>query len=103
MLRRLLVTGEPPCQKKYGRDFRDFGWLKTHRPKSDPPPRTVDAHSDMRDVTTGQRDQCNAQPNPPRALPKMIINQRRCNAHDQPDAQPDGLSLEEKQSVAVTV
>src|SRR5438105_15280319 len=98
-----FITREPPRQEKHGGQFRDLRWLKADRAESDPAARTVDPHSEMRNVTRHQRYQCDTEPNPPRPLPKMVIDQRGGNANNQTDAEPDRLSFEKEQRVAVAV
>ena len=99
----LLITREPPGEKKYRGEFRDLRWLKTNRPESNPATRAVDPHSDVRNETKYERDRCNAEPNPPRALPEMVIDQRRRDANSEAHSKPERLVLEKKVGVAMAI
>ena len=98
-----LITREPPGEKKDHGDLRDFRRLKCDRTESNPTTRTVDAHSDVRHETKGESDEGQAEPDPPRPLPEMVVDQGRHRADNKADAEPDHLSLHEKIDVAVTV
>src|SRR5947207_9493513 len=103
MFCELLVTREPPREKEHGSQFRDLRRLETERPESDPAARTVNPNPDMRDITKGERNRGHAQPDPPGALPKMVIDQRGGDADGQTNTEPDGLAFQEKQCVAVAI
>src|SRR5207244_8327711 len=94
---------EPPGEKKYRGEFRDLRWLKTNRPESTPATRAVDPHSDVRNETKYKRDRCDAEPNPPRALPEMVIHQRRRDANSEAHSKPERLVLEKKVGVDMAI
>src|SRR5262249_43694883 len=103
MFGQLFVTRKPPREKKYRSQLRDLRWLKANRAESNPAAGAVDPHSDVRHVTQCQRGCGHADPNPPRALPEMVIDQRSRDAKHETDAEPDRLAFEEEQRVAVTI
>src|SRR6202043_3992221 len=101
MAGKFFVSRKPPGHKKNSCRFSNFGRLKTYRTDPNPAPGTVNAHAEMRHETNGQRNKGKSEPDPPRPLPKMVIDKRSHNADDQAHAQPDGLAFQKKVRIAV--
>ena len=57
----------------------------------------------MRNKTEREGDQGDAKPNPPSALPKMIIQQGCCRTNHQPYGQPKSLTFDKKIDIAMAV
>jgi hypothetical protein len=57
----------------------------------------------MRNKAKDQGDECDAKPQPPGALPKMVIHHRSQGAGNQPNSEPEPLALDKKVNVTVTV
>jgi hypothetical protein len=99
----LFIAGEPPGEKKDSGDLRDFRRLKCEGTESDPTARTVDAHSKVRHEAKRESDEGQAEPDPPRPLPEMVVDKGCHGADNEANAEPDHLSLYEKIDVTVTV
>jgi hypothetical protein len=97
------MSRKPRSQKKDRRDFCDFRWLKCNRAVADPATRSVDAHSDVRDVAKRQSGQRHREPKPPRFLPELIVHERRKNAPDKSDPNPNRLAFNEKINIPMAV
>src|SRR5437868_5473900 len=103
MVCRFLETCEPPCQKKYSGKLGNLRWLKTDWAESDPTPRAVDPHSNVRNETQNEHDRGDTDPQPPSALPEMVIDQRRRSAGSEPHSEPRRFVLEEKIRLVMAV
>ena len=57
----------------------------------------------MRKIAKQQSDQRQRKPQPPRALPKVIVNERRKDADRKANSEPNRLPPNEKIDVSVTV
>src|SRR5205085_2512785 len=50
-----------------------------------------------------ERDRGDTDPQPPGALPEMVIDHRRCDAKSEANSKPDRLMFEKKVRIAMTV
>ena len=98
-----FMSGKPGGEEKDRRDFCKLRWLKCNRAVTDPPARSVDAHSYVRDVAKRQSSQRYREPNPPRFLPELIVHERRKNARNKSDPNPNRLTFNEKINVSMAV
>ena len=57
----------------------------------------------MRNETKHERDYGQTEPEPPGALPEMIVDQGRESTDSQSDSEPNSLAFDEKIDVAVTI
>src|ERR1700758_3751669 len=103
MRANFFIPRKPPCQEENGANLRKLRRLKGKPVEAYPPPRTIDPESNVRNKTESKRDQCESEPEPPCALPEMVVNQRGDNADNKADPKPDSLALEKKISVAVRI
>src|SRR4029450_1359837 len=69
----LFAPRKPGSEENDCRQLRQFRRLKRYRPEADPAARSVKAHSDMRKIAKRQCDERQRKPQPPCALPKVII------------------------------
>ena len=99
-----FVTRKPPREKKDGRDLRDLGGLANAPCRS----QTQRREPLMRIPICGTKQQASAtsaetKPDPPGALPKMVIDQRarRCRRRSRRRARPP--AFHEKVDVAMAV
>src|SRR5262249_47926378 len=60
-------------------------------------------HPDVRKIAERQRNKCNQEPEPPCALPKMVINERSQRAGDESGAKPDSLSPDKEIDIAMAI
>src|SRR6266566_1921953 len=79
------------------------GRLKGNSSESYPTARTVDAHSNMREVAKRQSDKREGEPKPPCPLPEVIVGQRSKRADDKSNPEPKRLPFDEKINVAMAV
>src|SRR5262249_47864504 len=73
------------------------------RTNGDPTTRSVETHSDVWKITKGQSHHGEAKPQPPSALPKVIVNERSKDADGKANSEPNGLPSDEKIDVSMTV
>ena len=99
----LFITRKPSGEKKHRSDLRNLRGLKTELTEANPPARTVNAHSEMRNEAKRQRNECETKPKPPCPLPKMVIDERSDRADGQPDSEPNRLASDEEVNIAMTV
>src|ERR1044071_4651966 len=97
------MTGKPPGQEKNYGDFRNFRRLKRSPAKSDPTPRTIDAHPQVGHEAKREGDERQAKPDPPGPRPKMVIDDGCYGADNEANSEPSHLSLHKKIDVTMTV
>src|SRR5439155_8199033 len=100
---RFFASCKPGGEKEDRRDFCQFRWLKSNRAVADPAARSVDAHSNVRDVAKSESGQRHCKPQPPRFLPEMIVHERCKNARHKSDPNPNRLAFNEKINVSMAV
>src|SRR4029077_3538002 len=83
--------------------LRQLRGLKSYRANGDPTPRSVKAHPDVRKITKQQCDDRQRKPQPPCALPKVIISQRANDADRETNSEPNRLPSDEKIDVSMAV
>src|ERR1043166_4216551 len=83
---------KPPGEKKYRGDLRNLRRLKSELAETDPASGAVQAQAEMRSEAENERRQSDGKPDPPGALPEMIIDQRGERTGNKAD--PDPKSLE---------
>src|ERR1051325_3598755 len=70
---RFFVARKPGPEKKDRGQLSKSGRLKSRRPQTDPAARSIEAHTDVRNIAKRQRGQREHEPNPPCPPPEMIV------------------------------
>ena len=98
-----IVFGEPPGDEKDRGHLGQFAWLEGHEAEIEPAPGTIDSHADGGDEAENKQESGSGEPDPPGALPPVIIHHGCDNANAGSDNHPKGLAFDKVEHVAAAV
>ena len=99
----LFITRKPEGEEEDGGELGKLGGLAGDAVKFEPAPGAIDLMPEGREKTKRQPDEREGKPDPPGALPEMVIDQGRGGAGGKANPEPHGVAAEEIIDVVMAV